>query len=49
MTFLLRLTSKRPRRRKSPGTLPDLSPHMMRDVGLAPRLGTPRLPIYPLW
>jgi hypothetical protein len=49
MTFLSRLARKRPHPLTPPGALPDLSPHMMRDIGLVPRPYAPRSSRYPLW
>mgnify|MGYP000654589251 CR=1 FL=1 len=38
------------RRRRIPRGVPrDLSPEMMRDIGLDPWPERPRIPFYPLW
>lgn len=39
----------RPRRNIPRGVPRDLSPHLMRDIGLDPWPDHPRLPIHPLW
>ena len=47
----LSFLSKGARHRRSiPRGVPrDLSPHMMRDIGLDPWPERPRMPLFPLW
>ena len=49
MTFSFLRTGARHRRRIPRGVPRDLSPRMMRDIGLDPWPDRPRLPFHPLW
>ncbi len=49
MTLPLLRTGNRHRRRIPRAVPRDFSPHMMRDIGLAPWPERPRLPVLPLW
>ncbi|MDX5413143.1 MAG: hypothetical protein LPK02_08865 [Rhodobacterales bacterium] len=49
MTFPI-FHCKAPGRRRAPRGVPrDLSPHLMRDIGLYPWPDRTRLPFHPLW
>jgi len=49
MTISLFSKGARHRRRLLLGVPRDLSPRMMRDIGLDPWPERPRIPLYPLW
>lgn len=50
MTFSLFRHDDRRRRQLARRSVPrDLSPHLMRDIGLEPWPERPRLPFHPLW